>query len=294
MKYMPIFLLLFLLVASVQAQLIESTIMVDDMERHYVVELPENFDAQNASPVLIVLHGSGGTGITETTLTRFSDYTADNNLILVYPSGYRQGWFALDSDEYRPGSDVVDDVLFMEMLLEQLQTDYNIDPERIYITGYSNGGSMTYRLMCELPVAGVAIVASTPTPEIANHCLEVENPVDTLVILGTNDHVFPLAGLAAINGDILNIRFSFAQMTGFLSTLLNCDTEKEVFRIDDNTSPYQVVREFRTCAEETRFDAVFIVEHDHAYPVTPAYVLSDRTTIGNTEQLILDFFGLLS
>lgn len=295
MKHICILLLLFFSITLIQAQSSEEkTIEVDGMERPYLVDLPENYDADSVAPVLIVLHGSGGNGIMSRLTTRFTDYATENNLILVYPSGYRQQWFSSDPDEYAPGSDVVDDVLFMEMLLEELQADYNIDRERIYLTGYSSGGMMTMRLMCELPFAGVAIVGATANPEIANHCLDIESPVDTLVILGTNDHVFPLAGLAAVSeGDLLNIRFSFAQLTGFISTLFICDSDKEVFRIDADESDYQVVREYRTCPDDTRFDAVFIVEHDHAYPFDTLFVLSNRT-VGNVEELILDFFELLS
>jgi len=289
-KIFLLVLLFFVPIAS-HAQ-VDSVITVDGMERSYTVYVPQNYDEAVASPLVIVLHGSGGNGATSMVTTEFASLSETNGTILVYPNGYNLHWDFLDKNEYAPDADVADDVLFINTLIDELASNYNIDRSRIYVTGISSGGYMALRLMCELPIAGVAIISATATPELANHCLSLEKPIDTLIILGTEDSSFPVNGLAYVDDDgLLDIRFSFAQLTGFLSTLFHCDTGTDVVRIDDDSSDKQVVRETRNNCGSAQFEMIYILKHNHMYPTEARLVLKNRT-VGTVDEYIWEFFGL--
>lgn len=288
-----IFLLVFLFLLPIVSYAQEdAALTVDGMERSYQLLIPENYDETVETPLVIVLHGSGGSGIASMVTTQFASFAETSGTLVVYPNGYGLHWDYLDKEDYAPDADVVDNVLFIQMLIDELANTYNIDRNRIYVTGYSSGGLMAVRLMCELPLAGVAIVAATATPELANHCVSLENPTDTLFILGTEDATFPGGGLAAVNDDdTLSIRFSFPQLIGFVSSLFKCTNETDAVRIDDDSSPNQVIRETRADCGGASLEVLYLVGQNHSYPVEPRLVLRKRT-VGSVDEYIWEFFGL--
>ena len=86
----------------------------------------------------------------------------------------------------------VDDVGFLRALLAQLQRDYSIDPKRIYASGLSNGGMMSYRLACELgeSIAAIGVVSGAQTVYDARPTA----PVSVIHIHGSADQNVTLAG----------------------------------------------------------------------------------------------------
>lgn len=116
--------------------------------REYILYAPKSYDGSTKVPLLFNFHGYGGTA------SDFIDYAdmravaESNNFILVYP----QGSLLNGSSHWNPcpvGGDnksIVDDVGFVESLINGISSQYNIDRERIYAVGYSNGGMMAYGL----------------------------------------------------------------------------------------------------------------------------------------------------
>jgi polyhydroxybutyrate depolymerase len=85
------------------------------------------------------------------------------------------------------------DRLFFEALLSYLPEVISIDPDRIYATGMSNGGTMTYRLGCDM--AGTfAAIAPVAGGHLNHQLCEPESPISVLVIHGTDDQVIPYEG----------------------------------------------------------------------------------------------------
>jgi polyhydroxybutyrate depolymerase len=138
----------------------------DGLIRSYRLHIPPSYNSSQATPLVLILHGGGGRSVTMETKTDFSTMSDQHGFIAVYPNGIsrflslRRMWnggyccgIALDTD--------TDDVGFIENLIKNLQSELNVDPARIYITGHSNGGIMAYRLGAELShlVAAIAPVA---------------------------------------------------------------------------------------------------------------------------------------
>src|SRR4051812_6868079 len=121
--------------------------------------------------LVIVLHGSMGTG--ERVRGGFGydfDLLADqHHFIVAYPQGYEGHWNDCKAKgPYAAKRESIDDVGFLHALMDRLVKDHGADPARVYVTGISNGGSMTLCLALRTPDfarAYAAVVSSVPAPE---------------------------------------------------------------------------------------------------------------------------------
>jgi polyhydroxybutyrate depolymerase len=173
--------------------------LFDGLQRTYKIHIPPSL-TQNFSPALVfVLHGGGGTGDgmeRSLTLGGFNSLSDEYNFIVVYPDGIERNW----NDGRKNVSDPahqqnIDDVGFFNALIENLTNEFNIDQNRIYCTGISNGAMMSYRLAIDLPekIAAVAPVAGAiPVDILPQEPLSI--PLSVCAISGTSDPLVPWEG----------------------------------------------------------------------------------------------------
>jgi polyhydroxybutyrate depolymerase len=167
-----------------------------DRTRTYLIHVPPSFDPAQRVPVVLVFHG-GGTNAK--TMVRFCglNETADRNgFLAVYPSGTGRNpnlltWNAGNccGDALR---DNVDDVGFVAALLDDLAGVAEIDPNRVFATGMSNGGMLAYRMASELSER-IAAIASIAGPMGTDGC-QPTRPVSILHFHGTADEFTPYMG----------------------------------------------------------------------------------------------------
>ncbi len=146
----------------------DASVVHDGVRRWYRVYAPAFVGAEPERPLVLVLHGMGGTGPGAQWLTRF-DATADAlGLIAVYPTGTNRNGRCCEWNDDWPAGDGPDDVGFLDLVVEAVASRYRVDPGRIYVTGLSNGGLMTLRLACTRTgtYAAFAPVASTLTTSL--------------------------------------------------------------------------------------------------------------------------------
>jgi polyhydroxybutyrate depolymerase len=145
--------------------------------------------------LVLVLHGAlqGAAGVER--MSGMSAKADKEKLLVVYPNGTsRSGlaptWNAGACCGYAQTNNV-DDVGFLRALIDRLERDYTVDPKRIFVTGISNGGMMSYRLACELAdrVAAIAPVEGAQDLEC-----QPSVPVSVLVFHGTADLLVPYKG----------------------------------------------------------------------------------------------------
>ncbi len=166
-------------------------------ERRYLVYVPPNL--MPGAPLLIVLHGGGGDGPTIRQGTGFEfDMLADaNGFVVVYPDGIGQGWNTcrkrVDSTARR---EHIDDVGFIEAIIAYEATRHGIDRGRVFATGHSFGGQMSFRLALERPneFAGIAAVSSDLPASSDMDCTPAQVPIPTMIMNGTDDPVNPYRG----------------------------------------------------------------------------------------------------
>jgi len=119
-------------------------------KRTYLLTAP--YDAAAAPrPLVVAMHPYPGTGAVMAELTGFSALAEAEGFLVAYPDGLDGAFNAIICC----GNE--DDVGFIAAMIQKISHDHRVDPERIYATGISNGGDMTYKLAARLPGVFAAI-----------------------------------------------------------------------------------------------------------------------------------------
>jgi polyhydroxybutyrate depolymerase len=137
----------------------------DGETRTYRVHLPTSYyDTDNKLPLVLGLHGGGGSGEQFETQTELSSKSDAAGFIIVYPDGLTnpnatrvRTWNAGKCCGANASTLNTDDVGFISKLIDKITTDYRVDSKKIYATGHSNGAMMCYRLANELSTKLAAI-----------------------------------------------------------------------------------------------------------------------------------------
>lgn len=166
----------------------------DDLDRTYVLYKPVNLP-ENA-PLVFVLHSYGRYAKDHVQSLQLDSIAEANKFAVCYPQG------TIDVNTGKPywtgglPSSKIDDVGFLTGLAKHLQTKYNLDPNRTFVCGISNGGFMGYTLACESPdvFKALASVTGTMTGHIWENRNSTPHPIPVLQISGMTDTVVPIDG----------------------------------------------------------------------------------------------------
>ena len=169
------------------------------IERHYIVRAPAGATRSGERlPVVLVLHGGGGNANNAESMTGFTRLVERERIIVVYPEGTNKR-ARIRLDTWNAGhccgsamTERVDDVGYIDALLDTLAAHYPVDPNRLYATGMSNGGMMSHRLGRELrhPLAAIAPVVGAVFGDEA----PPSHAVSALMINGLLDKSVPPDG----------------------------------------------------------------------------------------------------
>ena len=180
-------LLLSLLFTKVcDAKDIDGKIIVDGMEREYILHLPKEYDVTIPLPLVMVFHGGGGDAKGMVKLTKFNKLADKENFVVVYPDAINKNWSDGRIGEKLPMDR--DDVKFTSSLIDSLRDKYNIDTNFVFATGISNGGFFSIYLAYKLSKRILAVAPVTANlPENYANDFKMEYPVSLLLINGTED-----------------------------------------------------------------------------------------------------------
>lgn len=173
-----------------------------DHVRWYKIHIPKKYDPTKPTPLLFALHGGGGDMNTQAQDKFYKQISKSEaeGYVVVFPNGFSPfqsgklatwnagGCCAQARDQK------IDDVGFIREIINKVKNQLNIDSQKIFSTGMSNGGMMSYRLACELSEVfkGIAAVAGTDNTFECNP----KNPISILHIHAKNDdHVLFDGGL---------------------------------------------------------------------------------------------------
>ena len=181
------------------ARTVEFTLSHDGLERKYLLYAPPfKLTGSGGKPLLLALHGGGGThrGMVRLTKGRFNQLADRDGFFVVYPQGIGKAWNdgrgEAISEAHRR---MIDDVGFFRALIEYLVSKHEIDSDRVFVTGISNGGLMSFRLACSLSdrIRAIAPVTASIQPAILPLCGS-ESAVSLAVLNGTEDPLVPYYG----------------------------------------------------------------------------------------------------
>lgn len=166
-------------------------------DRSYLLHIPTGYKDTVEQPLVLNFHGHGSTALQQQYRTGFSHLADAYDVIVAYPQGasgpdHHTGW---DTGPHR--NPHTNDVLFVSNLLTHLQESWCINPQRIYATGFSNGGGMTYVLACKLADRFAAFASvSGSYPAVPGGC-NPARPVPFMELHGTADKTVPYNGSPA-------------------------------------------------------------------------------------------------
>lgn len=183
---------------------VERTIQVGPLTRRYWLALPES-DKPGLRPLVLVLHGHGGgarqviglRALGRGALSRWVDLAKSENLVVASLDGLRgpdhlQGWNDCRADA--PNNPSSDDVAFLDAVVARLIETARADPDRVYVSGMSNGAMMTFRAALEMTPRPAAIAPVSGLMAANSACRAPSAPVSLLLIEGTSDKMVPYAG----------------------------------------------------------------------------------------------------
>ena len=238
------------------SQLINGNFVFDGINRTYSVYLPVSLQPDEAVPLLLALHGYTQNGAAMMAFSGFNAIADTANFIVVYPNGIGNSWNVGLS-----GGSNADDVGFLLALVDTLHRQFNINYQRVYSTGFSNGGFMSYKLACEVPnsFAAIAPVSGTMTDASFAAC-QPSLAMPVLHIHGTSDFVVSYVGSF---GNI-SAEAALAVWTGFN----NCPATPVIENLPDLVGEGSTVQRYTwaPCDNGSEVVLLKVINGGHTWP----------------------------
>jgi polyhydroxybutyrate depolymerase len=221
-KYSPLYIILFFSLLSCNNKEIETSeetqiiglshrsIIHDGIRRTFILYVPESYSEGTELPLMLNFHGFSGSAEAQMFSADMRPLAESENFILVYPQGalLSSGFPHWNPDPIGGNNKSdIDDIGFIEVIIDSLDEELNIDLSRVYASGYSNGGYLIYGLACRLSnkIAAVGSVAGTMLSSTLNNCA-ASAPIGVINIHGTADYDVPYNGTTGLKSatDVVN------------------------------------------------------------------------------------------
>jgi polyhydroxybutyrate depolymerase len=236
---------------------------VDGLERSYLVYAPASLPADAPVPVVLFLHGGIGSGEQLASTAHVREHADEDGYLAVLPDGTTN-----DDGRFRTwnggrccgpaAANDVDDVAFLAEVLDDVAEQWEVDPDRVFAAGHSNGAIMANRLACELPdrVAAIGVVAGSL--EVA---CEDGSPTSVLYVHGDADANHPLEGG---EGEDSVAGVAFTSVADSLDEWLEADGCDPV--PDEHTTGEVTTSAWSGCDDATVVELQVIHGGSHAWP----------------------------
>lgn len=166
------------------------TISTGGERRRYLLNVPASYQPGNPTPLVISFHGFAEWPAHQQQISRWNELADERGFIVVYPMGTGRPLRWRTQEDHG----LEKDVNFISALIDRLEGEYNIDPNRIYANGLSNGGGMSFALSCRLSerIAAIGTVAAAFTLPW-EQCAPAR-PMAVMVFHGDDDPIVPFEG----------------------------------------------------------------------------------------------------
>jgi polyhydroxybutyrate depolymerase len=167
-------------------------------DRPYGLKVPAGYDGRTPIPLVLLLHGYTADGTKQANYFGLPALADKEGFLLAYPDGTRDRlgnrfWNATDAccDFFHSG---VDDVAYLDAVLDDIVAKYPVDPAAVFVVGHSNGAFMAHRYACDRATRVAAIVTLAGMQwKDQSHC-QAESPVSVLHVHGRNDQTIKYEG----------------------------------------------------------------------------------------------------
>ena len=282
--------------------LITETLEHRGVERTYHLYFPKTYNKATPAPMVLALHGGGGSGklfeqhASAGTLTAAAE---KRGVVLVFPEGKDKRWNSGRTEIFN-GAKMYDDVGFISALIDKMIQHHSIDASRIYATGISNGGFMSIRLALDLSEKIVAVAPVTAQLAKVNQDKRPGSPISIMIINGTKDPLVPYNGghirlfrLRRSRGELLSTHATINKFKGFNQCSRVPEREPLLNAYPNDKTQVEIVK-YTGCQEVSEVILVKVIGGGHTWPGGSQYLKPERVGVVskeiNASELILDFF----
>jgi polyhydroxybutyrate depolymerase len=276
------------------------TIIIDGVEREYILELPSKYDSSTKYPLLLVFHGGGGRAKQMRNYSGFKKLIDKEIFIAVYPEGQNKQW-----KDGRIGKELPtknDDVKFISQLIDTLKLQYNIDTNRVFSTGISNGGFFSFYLAYKLSdkIKAIAPVCAN-IPENIKDDYKLNNSVSMLLINGTDDPLVKYeGGKVGFGRSDRGNSISTDETIKIWMNQLGCEAAPAEEKIPDKDKEDEceaVKYTYKNCKGNFEQQLIKIIGGGHTWPGSvpylPKFIVGKVCNDFNAEEVIWNFFKQL-
>jgi poly(3-hydroxybutyrate) depolymerase len=185
MKQIPAFLIGLLLASNAFSAPVSENLQVGGESRNMLTHAPSGIE--KGSPLLISMHGMNQDANYQQNQAKWQDIADTARFVVVYPNGINKGW-DISGDK---------DINFILAIIETMSSRYQIDRDRVYLSGFSMGGMMTYHAMGRIAdkIAAFAPVSGYP---MGGSAFQSSRPIPIIHTHGTTDDVVGYSGVNAM------------------------------------------------------------------------------------------------
>lgn len=255
----------------------KGSITLQGHERTFKYYIPNSYSSGKPVPLLFSFHGRGSHAEKQIQLTNFDQLAEKEGFIAVFPnsaeinepnlkSGHERQWNdgRFDTPVNRAG---IDDVKFTSEMIDYFARHYNVDLDRVYATGMSNGAYFVNRLAIELSdrLAGIGAVAGTIATPIATQ--KPRSPVPVVLMMGTDDPIVPYEGVSGYS-------LSAEETVDYWKNANALDAKPSTKTLGqlDKTDKTKVIRKkYKQAGQQAEVTFYKVIDGGHTWPGGPQY-----------------------
>lgn len=266
-------------------QTITDSITYGGINRSYILYVPASYTPGTPAPLVFNFHGYTSNASSQMVYGDFRAIADTAGFLIVHPQG------TLDTNNNAHWNShwggTVDDIGFTEALIDSLKITYSINLLRVYSTGMSNGGFMSYSLACALShkIAAIASVTGAMNNGHVANCTP-QHPTPVMEIHGTSDNTVPYNG---ITGSIQ----STANTLNYWITYNNCSSQPIVTTMPNTSTGDACTAEhyhYKNGDNGVEVEHYKIINGGHTWPGAPVVIGTTNYDISASEK-IWEFFN---
>lgn len=244
------------------------------VDRNVYVHVPPVYDGRKPLSLVIVIHGAFDTAKGIETDSGFSQLADREGFMVMYPNGIGiagllQHWNAGHCCG-KAAEDQIDDVGYLNASIDVLSGRLAIDPNRIYMVGFSNGGMLTYRFCAESGnrLAGAAVLAGAIGSRLGDASPiwtmpETAPPIPMLIMHGLQDTHVPFNGGSLSPSDLPRYYDSVDNAVAYWTRQNGCRRGKDTFKV---INPWVRLQQWETCSSRCPVRLYTIGNWAHVWP----------------------------
>ncbi|PLY08084.1 MAG: hypothetical protein C0624_03085 [Desulfuromonas sp.] len=253
---------------------VHSVIRFQMMRRDFLLHIPPGYTPQTPLPLVVVLHGAFSTAAQTEQESGFSELADTEQFLVAYPEGiglfgYLQHWNAGHCCG-KAAEDKIDDVGFVAAVIETVAQHLEVDLQRVYLVGMSNGGMLTYRFAAEQGelLAAAAVVSGALGSSMVGtpkwQMPETAPPLSLLIIHGDDDlHIPPAGGGSPLPGRAARRYLSLQQALDYWLTADGCSDPPQ-HRTEHAGGLDRLT--WHNCRNATQLERILLKNWKHQWP----------------------------